>query len=70
MYSFHINDAFQFSRHVRVVEEQMPLGLTTEQVRNLQRSYRASSEGADPARPYWESVAFWYALPAQPSGSF
>jgi len=55
VYSFHLNDAFQFQRSIRVVEEQM-----------------GHQNGEDLIRrthPLWTSTAFWYALPAQPSGS-
>ena len=47
VYSFHLNDAFQFSRSIRVAEEQMGLG----------RSDAVIREG----NTIWSSTAFWYA---------
>ena len=55
VYSFHLNDAFQFQRNVRVVEEQM--GNPT-----AERVMRGD-------HPLWTTTAFWYADSAQPAGS-
>jgi hypothetical protein len=71
VYSFHINDAFQFERSVRVVEEQYPWRTRlTEQIKNMQRDSAQRSDGRPNTEDLgWDSVAFWYALPAQPAGS-
>ena len=53
--SFHLNDAFQFQRNIRVVEEQMGFGPGEMVIRQR--------------HPLWTSTAYWYALPAQPAGS-
>jgi peptidoglycan/xylan/chitin deacetylase (PgdA/CDA1 family) len=55
LYSFHLNDAFQFRRYVRVCEEQWGLGRGEQLIRQT--------------RPLWGSTAFWYARPAQTAGS-
>ncbi len=55
VYSFHLNDAFQFQRKIRVAEEQMGLG---EGGRLIHQDH-----------PIWSSTAYWYALPAQPADS-
>ncbi len=55
VYSFHLNDAFQFQRNVRVVEEQMGYGPGEKVIRER--------------HPLWTSTAFWYAGAAQPAGS-
>jgi hypothetical protein len=55
VYSFHLNDAFQFQRKVRVVEEQMGFGPGEKVIQER--------------HPLWTSTAYWYALPAQPAGS-
>jgi len=55
VYSLHLNDAFQFRRNVRVVEEQMGFGPGEKVIRQR--------------HPLWTSTAYWYALPAQPAGS-
>jgi hypothetical protein len=55
VYSFHLNDAFQFQRNVRVAEEQMGYGPGEKVIRER--------------HPLWTSTAFWYASPAQPAGS-
>jgi hypothetical protein len=55
VYSFHLNDAFQFQHKIRVVEEQIGYG----------QSDRLIHE----THPLWSSTAYWYALPAQPAGS-
>jgi len=56
VYSFHLNDAFQFDRSVRVVEEQM--GNEPDAVRRIAEDH-----------PVWGATAFWYALPARPAES-
>jgi hypothetical protein len=55
VYSFHLNDAFQFSGRIRVAEEQMGLGNGDVYLHEN--------------HPLWRTTAFWYALPAQPAGS-
>ncbi len=56
VYSFHLNDAFQFERSVRVVEEE--IGNEPEAVRRISEDH-----------PAWGATAFWYALPARPAES-
>ena len=55
VYSFHLNDAFQFQRSVRVAEEQMGLGPGEKIIRQR--------------HPLWTSTAYWYADMPQPAGS-
>jgi hypothetical protein len=55
VYSFHLNDAFQFQRNVHVAEEQMGYGPGEKVIRER--------------HPLWTSTAYWYASPAQPAGS-
>ena len=55
VYSFHLNDAFQFQNRIRVVEEQMGYGKSDRMIRET--------------HPLWSSTAYWYALPAKPAGS-
>jgi hypothetical protein len=55
VYSFHLNDAFQFQRNVRVAEEQMGYGPGEKVIRER--------------HPLWTSTAYWYASPVQPAGS-
>jgi hypothetical protein len=55
VYSFHLNDAFQFQRNMRVVEEQMGGGPGEKVIHER--------------HPLWTSTAYWYANPAQPAGS-
>ena len=55
VYSFHLNDAFQFQSSIRVVEEQMGFGTGDALIHQT--------------HPMWTSAAFWYALPAQPAAS-
>ncbi len=55
VYSFHLNDAFQFQSYLRVCEEQMGAGPGEEILRRT--------------HPIWGSTAYWYGLPAQPAGS-
>ncbi len=50
VYSFHLNDAFQFQKNVRVVEEQVGLGEGEGIIRQQ--------------NPTWGSTAYWYAMPA------
>jgi len=50
MYSFHLNDAFQFRKSIRVVVEQMGYGGADKYIR---------TKG-----PIWSSTAFWYAKSA------
>jgi hypothetical protein len=55
LYSFHLNDAFQFQERIRVmVETQGSFG--GEQLLPL-------------LHPQWGTTAYWYALPAQPARS-
>ncbi len=54
-YSFHLNDAFQFRRNIRVAVETL----------GWDKADRLIHE----EHPMWGSTAFWYALPAQPAGS-
>jgi len=72
VYSFHINDAFQFSNYIRVFEEQFPLNDPyRKQVINMQLDKGAPTGHRRAVNDIgWDSVAFWYALPAQPAGSF
>ena len=55
VYSFHLNDAFQFQRNVRVAEEQMGYGPGEKVIRER--------------HPLWTSTAFWYAETARSAGS-
>ena len=55
VYSFHLNDAFQFQHGIRVVEEQMGLGKGGQLIHET--------------HPLWSSTAYWYALPTTPAGS-
>jgi hypothetical protein len=55
VYSFHLNDAFQFQNNIRVAEETVSFGKSNEIIQNR--------------HPIWGSTAYWYALPAQPAGS-
>jgi hypothetical protein len=50
VYSFHLNDAFQFQRSIRVAEE-------TE-------GYGEADRTINEQHPWWTSTAYWYALPA------
>lgn len=56
VYSFHLNDAFQFQRNALVVEEEM--GNEPEAVERIAKQH-----------PVWGSTAFWYSLPARPAES-
>ncbi|MBN1911230.1 MAG: DUF2961 domain-containing protein [Pirellulales bacterium] len=47
VYSFHLNDAFQFQRNVLVVEEQMGAG--QDAVKHIRQHH-----------PTWSSTAYWY----------
>ncbi len=55
VYSFHLNDAFQFQRNIRVAEEQMGYGPGEKVIRER--------------HPLWTSTAFWYADAARSAGS-
>lgn len=52
-YSFHLNDAFQFRRNIKVAVETVGWDKADRQIQN--------------EHPVWGSTAFWYALPAQPA---
>lgn len=54
VYTYHLNDAFQFRKNIRVAEEFWKVKQGREDI----------VENA-----LWGSTAFWYALPAQPAGS-
>ncbi|MHB8863372.1 MAG: glycoside hydrolase family 172 protein [Pirellulaceae bacterium] len=55
VYSFHLNDGFQFQQNVRVVEEQMGYGPGEKVIRER--------------HPLWTSTAYWYAAQTQSAGS-
>jgi hypothetical protein len=55
MYSFHLNDAFQFRKNIRIVVEQMGYGRADNYIRTK--------------KPIWSSTAFWYARLALPARS-
>lgn len=55
VYSFHLSDAFQFQRNIRVVEEQVGNGTAERFIHER--------------HPLWTSTAFWYAAAPQPAGS-
>lgn len=55
VYSFHLNDAFQFQHTIKVYEEQM--------------GHQLGNMIVHEKNPLWGSTAYWYALPAQSSGS-
>ncbi len=52
-YSFHLNDAFQFQRNIRVAVETVGWDKANQQIRD--------------EHPVWGSTAFWYGLPDQPA---
>jgi len=56
VYSFHLNDAFQFRNNIRVVEEEM--GNEAEAVRRIAEQH-----------PAWGSTAYWYSEHASPAES-
>jgi len=57
VYSFHLNDAFQFDNNIRVAVEKWTHN-------------RGNDDPFDNKTPcIWGSTAYWYALPAQPAGS-
>ena len=57
VYSFHLNDAFQFANNIRVCEEKWTHN-------------RGNDDPFDNKTPcIWGSTAYWYALPVQPAGS-
>lgn len=55
VYSFHLNDAFQFRKSIRVAVEQMGYGRADRYIR---------TKG-----PIWSSTAYWYAESALPARS-
>jgi hypothetical protein len=55
VYSFHLNDAFQFQRNIRVLEEQMGCG--------------AADKIIHEHHPLWTTTAYWYADTPRPAGS-
>ncbi|MBN1817389.1 MAG: DUF2961 domain-containing protein [Sedimentisphaerales bacterium] len=55
VYSFHLNDAFQFRHYIRFAEEQMGAGKGEPYIHT--------------EHPFWATTAYWYALPAQPADS-
>ena len=55
VYSFHLNDAFQFQRNVRVAEEQMGFGPGEKVIHER--------------HPLWTSTAYWYADRSQSAHS-
>jgi hypothetical protein len=54
VYSFHLNDAFQFQKNIRVVEEQMGCGAEAEAFIHQ-------------GHPRWGSTAFWYSADPAPA---
>ena len=56
VYSFHLNDAFQFRDNILVVEEEM--GNEAEAVRRIAEEH-----------PVWGATAFWYSRHASPAES-
>lgn len=48
VYSFHLNDAFQFQTHIKVVEEQM--------------GFERGDDILKQTHPRWGSTAFWYQM--------
>jgi hypothetical protein len=56
VYSFHLNDAFQFRNNILVVEEEM--GNEAEAVRRITEQH-----------PVWGSTAYWYSRHASPAES-
>lgn len=56
LYSFHLNDAFQFQKGIRVVEEQM--GNESEARELIAKKH-----------PIWGTTAYWYGAFARPAGS-
>lgn len=59
LYSFHLNDAFQFQRNIRVVEETLGIDALWMKGNSIIQS----------EHPIWSSTAYWYAKPVQPAGS-
>lgn len=59
LYSFHLNDAFQFQRDIRVVVETM--GSDALWMKGDTIIHRDN--------PIWSTTAYWYALPVQPVNS-
>jgi hypothetical protein len=54
VYSFHLNDAFQFQKKIRVVEEQMGNDLI-----------QMGNEYITKSHPLWTTTAFWYRRPVK-----
>jgi hypothetical protein len=59
LYSFHLNDAFQFQRNIRVAEE--TVGMDALWMKGETIIHRDN--------PIWSSTAYWYALPVQAAES-
>jgi hypothetical protein len=55
VFSFHLNDAFQFQQNIQVVAEQVGAA--------------GGQQVIDKSHPLWTTTAYWYADPAQPAGS-
>jgi predicted enzyme related to lactoylglutathione lyase len=55
VFSFHLNDAFQFQRNIQVVAEQVGAA--------------GGQQIIDKKHPLWTTTAYWYADPAKPFGS-
>ena len=59
LYTFHLNDAFQFRKNIRVAEETMGSdGFGTQGDTIIHRDH-----------PIWSTTAYWYAWPVQPADS-
>ena len=56
VYTFHLNDAFQFQNNITVLEEEM--GNEAEAVRRITQQH-----------PIWGSTAYWYSRDARPAES-
>jgi D-arabinan exo alpha-(1,3)/(1,5)-arabinofuranosidase (non-reducing end) len=55
VYSFHLNDAFNFEQRIKVVAETV--------------GSFGGQQVIDEGKTLWGTTAYWYALPAQPAGS-
>lgn len=55
VYTFHLNDSFQFEKNIRVAVETL--------------GGADAGDTVTKQHPIWSSTAFWYDLPAQPAGS-
>jgi hypothetical protein len=71
VYSFHLNDAFQFQEKFRIMEEIWPHSWPGEAkpATGIRPGYRRFFSGPCDSTVIWGSTAFWYALPARPAGS-